>query len=968
MPRRLIEEAFPLKKVSKDSKHEKNVRHGHISTLHLWPARRPLAACRAVTIATLLPDPADAPEPMKAEYTRLSGSPLPDEQRKYLCDMIEGLTRWGDENGHGDWDAQDRKGRWMNELRIARELILMAYDGRPPKVVDMFAGGGAIPLEAMRLGCEVIANDYNPVAWFLLKCTLEYPQRLAGKTLPLPELDLSERPELKKGDLAAHVRLWGQWVLEHARKDLDQYYPVIDDKPTVAYLWARTIPCQDSKECGGTVPLLKTLWVCKKAEKTLVDTPENRSRPDFLRLKKIKKQTKVIINGRRALKLRPNSETKRVRFEIIAPKETADVGVPTMSGSTATCPFCGSQQPGDYIKRCGHEGNLKAQLTAVVYQEKHGKEYRPPTQAEIDAAEVSEETLSAIADEIPHGIPDDPMPGPETLGFRVPLYGFKKWSDLFTNRQLLALMTFVKQTRMARSEMERLGYPAEWVEAVVVYLAILIDRLADYNSTICVWIIALEAIAHTYTRFALPITWDFAELDPFSKKTGGYLAHIGWVARFLENILMAKLTSVPYISQQSSLEPIGQTIDGIITDPPYYDAIPYADLSDFFYLWLRRAIGDRFPETFAEPLTPKSVELVQHSGRFNGDHEAARIFYEDGMAKSFGVAHDSLCDDGRMVIVFAHKDPAAWETLTTAMIGAGLVVTASWPIDTEMQGGLKVNRAALATSLWLVCRKRPENARAGHYGKVKREMEKRITERLRYFWDAGIQGPDFVWAAIGPALESYSSYKEVRRNTGEPFTVSDFLTEVRRIVTDFALGQILGGASTEALDEWTRYYLMHRNHFGTEDAPVGECILLAQGYGVLLDALTANRIGILKKASSGSKLRLLGHTDRNSDRVGQPHSSGGLPMIDMLHRVLNLWDAGDSAQLNAYLAEHGLRENALFKAVIQALIETSPQGSKERSLLETIINYQSSPSGGGDESSASGGRDGQQLTIKGVLS
>jgi adenine-specific DNA methylase len=714
--------------------------------------------------------------------------------------------------------------------------------------------------------------------------------------------------------------------------------------------------------------LLKTLWVCKKAEKTLVDTPENRSRPDFLRLKKIKKQTKVIINGRRALKLRPNSETKRVRFEIIAPKETADVGVPTMSGSTATCPFCGSQQPGDYIKRCGHEGNLKAQLTAVVYQEKHGKEYRPPTQAEIDAAEVSEKTLSAIADEIPHGIPDDPMPGPETLGFRAPLYGFKKWSNLFTGRQLLALMTFVKWTRATRSEMEKVGYSPEGVEAIEVYLAINVDRLASFNSTICWWLTDLEAMAQTYARFALPITWDFAELNPFSKKTGGYLSHINWVVRFLANVLTAKLTSVPCISQQSSRNLVSQMIDGIITDPPYYDAIPYADLSDFFYLWLRRAIGDRFPETFAEPLTPKSAELVQHSGRFNGDHEAARTFYEDGMAESFRAAHDSLCDDGRMVIVFAHKDPAAWETLTTAMIDAGLVVTASWPIDTERQGGLKGNRAALATSLWLVCRKRPENARAGHYGKVKREMEERITERLRYFWDAGIQGPDFVWAAIGPALESYSSYKEVRRNTGEPFTVSDFLTEVRRIVTDFALGQILGGASTEALDEWTRYYLMHRNHFGTEDAPVGECILLAQGYGVSLDALTANRIGILKKASSGSKLRLLGHTDRNSDRVGQPHSSGGLPMIDMVHRVLKLWEAGDSAQLNAYLAEHGLRENALFKAVIQALIETSPPGAKERSLLETIINYQSSPSGGGDESSASGGRDGQQLTIKGVLS
>ena len=181
MPRRLIEEAFPLKKVSTDSKHEKNVRHGHISTLHLWPARRPLAACRAATIATLLPDPADAPETMKAEYTRLSGSPLPDKQREYLCDLIASLTRWGDENGQADWDEKDQKGRWLNKLRIARELILMAYNGHPPKVMDMFAGGGAIPLEAMRLGCEVIANDYNPVAWFLLKCTLEYPQRLAGK-------------------------------------------------------------------------------------------------------------------------------------------------------------------------------------------------------------------------------------------------------------------------------------------------------------------------------------------------------------------------------------------------------------------------------------------------------------------------------------------------------------------------------------------------------------------------------------------------------------------------------------------------------------------------------------------------------------------------------------------------------------------------------------------------------------------
>ena len=970
MPRRLIEEAFPLKKVSEDSKHEKNVRHGHISTLHIWPARRPLAACRAVTIATLLPDPADAPEKMKAEYTRLAGSPLPERQRDYLCNtLIASLTRWGDENGHADWDAKDKNGRWLNKLRIARELILMAYNGDPPKVMDMFAGGGAIPLEAMRLGCEVTANDYNPVAWFILKCTLEYPQRLAGKTHPLPDLDLDEKPDLKKGDLADHVRLWGQWILENARKELVQYYPVIDGKTTVAYLWARTIPCQDP-QCGATVPLLKTLWVCKKAEKTLKDTPENRNRPDFLRLKETKNQTRVIINSKRALKLCPNPETKRVRFEIITPENVHDVGTATMSGSTAICPFCGSQQPNDYIKRCGHEGKLKAQMTAVVYQAEYGKEYHPPTKNEVSAAEISTEALEAIADEIPYGIPDEAMPGPETLGFSIPLYGFKKWSDVFATRQLLALMTFVKWTRTAQDDMVRLGYSAEWIESVVAYLGILTNRLSNYASTACIWEQNAEEVKQTFLRFAFPIIWDFAESNPLFDSNRYYKGAIDSVGRFLRKTLTGLCSDFPQpdIVISSAQQGFEGEVDAIITDPPYYDAIPYAHLSDFFYVWLRRSIGDRFPDAFTEPLTPKPAELVQHSGRFDGDKKAAKAFYEDGMAKSFQAAHQSLSRDSLIVIVFAHKNPDAWKTLTTAIIQAGLVITASWPIDTELQGGLKLNRAALATSLWMVCRKRSTKAKVGHYGKVKREMQERITERLRYFWDAGIRGPDFVWAAIGPALESYSSYKAVKWNTGELFTVTEFLTEVRRMVTDFALGRILHGASTEALDEWTRYYLMHKDYFGTENAPVGECILLAQGYGVSLDDLRAKQVGVLKKARSGNALKLLGHTERTSDRIGYTHTSGRIPMIDMIHRIMRLWDAGDREQINAYFHEHGLQENPLFKAVVQALIETSPQRDSDRSLLETLINYEPGEFSGTSYPKGTANETEQQLTFKDMLS
>ena len=873
MPRRLIEEAFPLKKVSQDSKHEKKVNHGHISSLHVWPARRPLAACRAVTIATLLPDPADAPEKMKAEYTRLSGSPLPEKQREYLCnDLIASLTRWGDENGHADWEAKDKNGRWLNKLRIARELIQMAYDGNPPKVMDMFAGGGAIPFEAMRLGCEVTASDYNPVAWFLLKCTLEYPQRFAGKTAKFPDLNFDEKPNLREGDLADHVRLWGQWVLKNARKELKKYYPVIDNKPTVAYLWARTVPCQDP-QCDARIPLLKTLWIRKKAEKTLKDTPENRNRPDFLGLKRTKNQTKVVINAKRALKLCPDPEAKQVRFEIFVPKGADDVGDATMSGSTATCPFpdCGSQQPDEYIKRCGHEGKLKAQITTVVYQEEYGKEYRPPTKEEISISEIPEEVLEAITNEIPHGIPDEPLPGPETLGFRVPLYGFKKWSDMFTARQLLALMTFVKWTNAARREMEEVGCSPDWLEAVSVYLACIFDRFLAHSSTLVYWLLSSEAIGHAFIRYALPMTWDFSEGAIPNEVRGSYQLCLNKILSSMETIRRAHIAGTPdcVIFRQSATDPINLKTDAIITDPPYYDAIPYADLSDFFYVWLRRTIGDQFFGVLSESLTPKIGELVQHAGRFAGDNNEAKKFYEKGMTESFQTAYQTLSDDGRMVVVFAHKEPDAWETLVKAMIESGLVVTASWPIDTEKGNRTSAQgSASLATSLWLVCWKRPAKAKIGHYGKVKSEMQKRITGRLRYFWDEGIRGPDFVWAAIGPALESYSSYKEVRRNTGEPFTVTEFLTEVRRIVTDFALGKVLHGASTEALDEWTRYYLMHKDYFGPKNAPVGECILLAQGYGVSLDDLRAAQTGILKKVSSGSALQLLGHAERTSDRIG----------------------------------------------------------------------------------------------------
>jgi adenine-specific DNA methylase len=954
--RRLIEEAFPLKKVSEDSKHEKNVRHGHISTLHIWPARRPLAACRAAIIATLLPDPGD------------------EQSRAELCKKIESITRWGAENGPA--------------LDFFRQEIRKAFGGRAPRVLDMFAGGGAIPLEAMRLGCEVTAIDYNPVAWFILKCTLEFPQRLAGQTWPLPEADRNPFSRRKRvsdtrvsdaqpmllaeqgrpGDLADHVRWWGEWVLEHARQELAPYYPTVNGQPTVAYLWARTVPCPDPA-CGAEVPLLKTLWLCKKAEKTLPDTPENRGRPDFLRIKHTRNTTRVVINGRRALRIVVQtsevSQTSEVCFEIWTPGPKDQVPPGTMAGAKSRCPVCEVNIPKAYIKECGHTGKMGARMTAVVVDTGHGKEYRRPTPAEEEAARRAAEALPEAVAQIPYGLPTESLPESGTSGagraFTVPQYGFKTWADLFTPRQLLALVTFVKWTRAVRDEMRRLGYPGEWVEAVTGYLAAALDKVADYNSSICVWHLSGEKIGHTYTRFALPMTWDFAELAQSNNVGGAYGAQLDWVARYVEHALATVPQETRFLREngflevlrQSATDPLDGPVDTVITDPPYYDAIPYADIADFFYVWLRRTAGDQYPEIFAAPLTPKADELVQQS-KSGEIGRKGKAEYEAGMAAAFHRAWEALAPDGRMVVVFAHKDPEAWETLVTAMIRGGLTVTASWPIDTEMGNRPRAQEsAALASSIWMVCRKRPANAGTGRYAAVRRAMQERVTERLRYFWDIGISGPDFVWAAVGPALESYSAYDEVRRLDGSPFTVTEFLREVRRMVADFALGQILKGRSTEGLDEWTRYYLMHRDYFGLEVAPVGECILLSQGYGLDLNDLRGPR-GLLTKASgsdpstalrqaqddsSGRGLRLARWHERTRDDLGEPHPSGGLPMIDMLHRLMHLWMAGNLDALNTYAAEKGLRPNELFWAVAQAVLEMAELQSRERTLLEALVAW-----------------------------
>jgi adenine-specific DNA methylase len=944
-------------------------------------------------------------------------------------------------------------------LEWFRQEIRKAHGGRAPKVLDPFAGGGAIPLEAMRLGCEATAVDINPVAWFILKCTLEYPQKLAGKTHPLPNFilenelfmeafykahphlvgrtkqtrkqkkvfagdlflqDKEDSGRVPKADLAWHVRAWGRWVLDRARRELARFYPTYADfepldrnfpkpyekqplqlvpiredgtpdikvlntdfseeylrdksnprwvvKPTVAYLWARTVTC---KNCRAVVPLLKTRWLCKKEKKrVLITMAPNEGKSGVV----FGTEANVPVKGGNGAQRRENDK---------------QIGGGTMSRSGAKCPCCGAIMTMEDIRLEGKAGRLGAVNTAVVVDGQKGKEYRLPTAHEIRMAGAAEKEIAGVFADIPFGLPEEPLPSKEALGFRVPLYGFDQWRKLFTSRQLLALGTFVKWTRAAKKNIHVLKYPEEWNVALVSYLCGILDKTVDYSSTICSWINSLEAIRGTFTRFALPIVWDHCESAPLAETAGSYTGALGWVFMACVHVTEASTVcpKIDVLNRSAILRSRSENIDIIITDPPYYDAIPYSDLMDFFYVWLRRSLNglsQEFDSTFREPLSPKwdhdqnDGELIDDASRHGGDRSRSKQCYEDGMARVFERCIHVLNPEGRLVVVFANKQPDAWETLVSALIRAGFVVDGSWPIQTErLARSRSLSSAALASSVWLVCKKRSATARPGWDNQVLDDMRRKIREQLRDFWDAGIRGPDFVWAATGPALEAYSRHPVVRKaNEPGPMTVSEFLTHVRRMVVDFVVGRVLSGDGTDPsgadetdamgrdrLDEPTAYYLLHRHDFGMEDAPAGACILYAVSCGVSDKELadTWDLIGFTRGKSaeesdeeanadaeadpdaveeSGSKVKLKTWAQRKGRSLGFEAPGGRpVPLIDRVHRLMHLWKAGDLNKVDEYLDDNGLRRQELFRRLLQSLIELSTAGSEERSLLESISNH-----------------------------
>ena len=646
-----------------------------------------------------------------------------------------------------------------------------------------------------------------------------------------------------------------------------------------------------------------------------------------------------------------------------------ELGAGTMNSSGSTCPCCGVIRTMSELRSAGRAGELSARMTCVVIDGQTGKEYRLPTRQEIEATSVKGTDLHTLFKGVPFGLPSEPTPSKHSLGMRIPRYGFDSWRKLFTDRQLLALGSLIRTIRRSRKDMG--DSPEGWREAIVIYCTCAVSKLTDYSSSICSWNNSGEKLRQTFARFALPMVWDYCEVNPLATTTGGFLACLEWVARVVEHLDPAT-NNAPQLQvlAQSATDPLPGPFDLICTDPPYYDAIPYSDLMDFFHIWIRRALRGISPETdiaFAKPLGPKwdlednNGELIDDASRFGGDRQASKRNYEDGMARAFSRFHEALAEDGRLVLVFANKQPDAWETLVSALIRAGFVVDASWPIQTEMQTRQRsLSSAALSSSIWLVCRKRSADASLGWDRAVLGEMQANITQRLRDFWDAGIRGPDFVWAATGPALEAFSRHPVVRKadTPGEQLTVADFLVRVRRMVVGFVVSNLIAHSDgvADELDDPTTYYLLHRNDFGLEPAPAGACILYALSCN-LADSDLAGGLDILSRGgrrsnpedggadedritASGSEARLKPWNRRRARDLGIPSANGKAPpLIDSIHKLMQLWKTGEQNRVEAYLEDRGLIRQELFARVVQALIELAENGSEERATLESIQNH-----------------------------
>lgn len=905
MPRKLIEVALPLDAINQQSAREKSIRKGHPSTLHLWWSRKPTATARAVLFSQLVDDPSERYEEF-LEVARAAGETDPESaaeraveaERRRLFTLITRMVNWdniGDEH----------------LMREVREEIRRSTGDEPPAVLDPFAGGGSIPLEAQRLGLESHASDLNPVAVLINKALIEIPPRFAGRAPVFPGADDGTRSWPGAHGLAEDVRRYGEWMREEAWRRIGHLYPRAQlpdgsEATVIAWIWARTVTCPNPA-CGIETPLVSKWWLGKKKGKEAYIVP-------------------TVVGGHVEYSI--GHDPKQ------APTKQNDGTISGRRG--AVCVACGSVISMEEIREQGKKGQIGSAMTAVVCEGGRKREYKAPTdedRREVQVDRVNQLNMGALADNPRYMSP--------------PLYGMDTFDKLFTARQLTALTTFSDLVGEAReqvlrdalaggmSEGERLEAggvgAAAYADAVATYLGFAVSRLTDYSSALNTWANnpQMEILRNVFARQALPMAWDFAEGNPFASSSGSLSIMVKAVSEAVSRA-PANFTSCVLQADAASRDYRDAVVS---TDPPYYDNIGYSDLSDFFYVWLRRSLKDVHPSLFSTMLVPKAEELVANPYRHSGK-DGARDFFEDGFRTVFANARRSANPDYPMTVYYAFKQTetstegrtsTGWSTILEGMIRSGWTITATWPMRSERGGRMtSVGTNALASSIVLVLRPRPEDAPMTDRRSLMRELRRTLPEAVETLRSGGIAPVDLAQAAIGPGMSVFSCYARVISPDGTDMSVSEALTQINAV-----LDEVLGEQEGD-LDPDTRWCLTWFDAHGFTEGPYGEAETLASARNASIDAL--KRSGVL--TSGGGRVGLIAPEDlpddydpRTDDRISH------WEVVLHLARALDRRGIDEAGRLLSAAAERGLGADILQSLAYRLYSLTEKHGWTEAGLL-----------------------------------
>ena len=862
--KKLIEVALPLEAINRESVREKSIRHGHPSTLHLWWARRPLAVCRAVLFASLVDDPSSHPDkfPTEAEQKTqrdhlldIIGKIITVEKKGKTEQTVKGLVSWDPDN-HQEvmTTAQKEIARCLAWSRnetppSTREEITAYLQKYAPPVYDPFCGGGSIPLAAQGLGLAAHGSDINPVAVLITKALVEIPPKFKhlAPVNPDSQSKLKTAQWYNSQGLAEDVRYYGQWMRKQAIQRIGKLYPQVNLPPehgngsatVIAWLWGRTVKCPNPG-CGAQMPLVSSFKLSTKKGKEAWAEP--------------------VINR--------SQQPPVISFQVKTGQGEAPEG--TINRKGAVCICCHTPVPFDHIRQEGKAGRMTAQLMAIVAEGKKQRVYISPDDDHVQVAWSAQPQWKPESELSTH---------PQYMA--APRYGMTRICDLFTPRQLVALTTFSDLVSEAREQVQLDALAAgladdhiplhqggigarAYADAVATYLAFALDKCADYWSNICTWHTSGEKISHTFTRQAIPMTWDFAEANPFSDSTGNFYGAIDWIAKVLD---LASGNSPGLIKQHDAAQKLHINYPVFSTDPPYYDNIGYADLADFFYVWLRRSLGNIYPDICSTLLVPKAQELVATPYRFNGDKQKAKEFFEHGLSEVFTRMKEIANPEYPITIYYAFKQTetetkntdsptvtasTGWETMLEGLITAGLTIVGTWPMRTELSNrSVAQGTNALASSIVMVCRPRPETASFTTRRQFFTQLKRELPQALKNLQQGNIAPVDLAQASIGPGMAVFSRYVKILDADGSVMTVRNALEIINQTLDEYFAEQ------EGEFDSDTRWALTWFQQHQFNEAPYGEAETLSKARNTSVEGLVQG--GIL--ASKSGKVRLLKRTE-----------------------------------------------------------------------------------------------------------